>query len=97
MALVVLQSPGRVFNLETQSVKTRIFIRLWSDLELALFLLTMFLFGNLLHVTLVFDDSELNQVALVVLKSTLGIFQPENPKYFLENVQKVLLTCLVRG
>ena len=78
MALVVLQSPGRVFNLETQSVKTRIFIRLWSDLELPLFL-----FGNLLYVTLVFDDSELNHIALVVLKSPLGIFQPENPKYFL--------------
>ena len=90
MALVVLQSPGRVFNLETQSVKTRIFIRLWSDLELPLFLL-------MFDVTLVFDDSELNHIALVVLKSPLGIFQPENPKYFLENVQKVLLTCLVRG
>ena len=84
MALVVLQSLGLVFNLETQSVKTRIFIRLWSDLELPLFLLML-------------DDSELNHIALVVLKSPLGIFQPENPKYFLANVQKVLLTCLVRG
>lgn len=58
------------------------------------------LFGNLLDVTLVFDDSELNYVALVVLQTPLAIIQPEDPmceKCFLENVQKLLLTFLVCG
>ena len=94
MALVVLQSPGRVFNLETQSMKTRFFIRPSSDSRVAL-VSSKHLFGNLLDVTLVFDDREFNHVALVVLQTPLAIIQPEDPmceKCFLENVQKLLLT-----
>ena len=92
MALVVLQSPGRVFNLETLSMKTRIFIQPWSDLELPLFLLTSSLGTCLMlpwcliwHLT-------------VVLLTPLGTFQREDPmceNYFLENVQNVLLTCFL--